>query len=1497
MQCQCGYTAQYIVGRDGKPCHTCAHSRCKFWAIGPTSCDGYPRVVLGSSSPPEETIIVRFEALRHPEVGEGHRPLPAVMAMCEGDFSECHPVRQILEDPVYEGQWFSARKAYLYTFNQYAPLLSQLQRLSKESRYSLASRNARTDRGAVMSSTSHHSSLNLLLEPIPHFFLKCWDEGNQYSQQFSSVQPDTEDIVYQQLQPFQKKGVEFVLLHGGRGMIADEMGLGKTIQAIAVAHFYRDEWPLLVVCPMSLMENWAKEICRFCSIPFSRIGFIQGKKIVTSSGEEGQHGVQDVIIASYHALKELKTAVFQVLIFDESHYIKTPDSKRTIAALDLSKKAKRVVLLTGTPTLSRPMELYTQLRAIASSRPALLPTNNQFAARYCNAHIQSRGGMYTVNTDGHSHTDELHLLLHHFLIRREKKALQHALPSKSRRILYLTVAEKGRASMAKMVSALKKTVTSQSASGASPGSSGSAYATGTAGDTEEWGMQRSYPNAFELKIATAQVKIPAVMDYVASMVEKHRLSKEKMIVFAHHQCMMDALKDAVEKAGKSSVPVDYILISGETPAGQREELAEHFRTDPHCVVALLSMQSSGVGHNFTCASTVIFSELDWNPSTHLQCEDRVHRIGQSKPCVMQYLLAEGTSDSIIWPLLNTKLSVTTAVLSGSASSAGAQEKNSYGNSSSSSSSRHSHKTSTGRDVKGMVEGMVGSHCPASLLEVDVSERKPLRIGNGMVDAVFGSQGSNGGGGTQTKIEDFFSVSSSQSVHPASSRTSAESHRHSMTTPLSSAMEQDEGSTPASVHPVVSSSASTPLPLLMSFSALATMDPRWKSTGHAPSIPGCHRKVVPPPPPPPSSSPTRSTFLPSAADEKHRVVPSTIPAFGGTSEAAAVRGSTTVEQREGGGGTRSEKGPAGSPSFSPPSGGGPPPPRRTTFKLPAARPSASPEVGPLLLSTPHTASLLPTAAEGSPLLTFSPPTLVSLAAGPLVPPPRTPVGSSALGVSPSPVPPLVRHAASPTPVVDALPLRKRPREENEGSEEGIPKEDPPALLYRREPLLPPPPPWKEEVSAGATTPLASSNSSCASAWSGPPPHLSSTETAWENQMASATVGAEAWKKKGAGAIPFGEGSPIPLRMGSSIPPLQRVESEKGGEAPSSGPHLSPSSEERAGSGGGGGRGPPLVLKRTMMAFHRAKGEEGSGEASENPTGPPVSPPASRSEPLVSPMAASEAKRTSSPTVRADGGAKRTTMVWRAPPTSLSPAATGKASSSPPPPPPPAVVLPTSLVLPFATEKEMLSPTPLLPPTADEWVPHFPSSSALPPASPELRSTGLSLSPSHPSFPPASPFSAQPPVVSSPLPSVTAPLPTAPRPTPMVWASPPLSVSPPSASTFLSNASVGGDGKKSGGVPDGRKRTMIPFSLLPPSPLVSVSSGREQKERESVVSSSSTSPLCPSTTAVEDASFLSLSTASSPSLPSDTLLQAVSRTAEGYIPGVCHKKTFLLHKPSS
>ena len=87
----------------------------------------------------------------------------------------------------------------------------------------------------------------------------------------------------------------------------------------------------------------------------------------------------NVIITSFLFLQDLQ-GKYNIVIVDESHYLKDLSAKRTKAALPILKSSKRCILLTGTPSLNRPKEIFTQLTS-------LLPKANlkfkDFGERYC----------------------------------------------------------------------------------------------------------------------------------------------------------------------------------------------------------------------------------------------------------------------------------------------------------------------------------------------------------------------------------------------------------------------------------------------------------------------------------------------------------------------------------------------------------------------------------------------------------------------------------------------------------------------------------------------------------------------------------------------------------------------------------------------------------------------------------------------------------------------------------------------------------------------------------------------------------------------------------------------------------------------------------------------------------------------------------------------------------------------------------------------------------
>lgn len=147
---------------------------------------------------------------------------------------------------------------------------------------------------------------------------------------------------------------------------------------------------------------------------------------------------------------------------------------------------------------------------------------------------------------------------------------------------------------------------------------------------------------------TASAKLKAVSDYVKEMLE----GDHKFLVFAHHRVMLDHLSATCEKAKAM-----YIRIEGSTPGDTRQALVDEFQQRADVRVAVLSITAASTGLTLTAANLVVFAELYWNPGILVQAEDRVHRLGQRDCVSVHYLVARGTADDHIWPMVQHKLSI------------------------------------------------------------------------------------------------------------------------------------------------------------------------------------------------------------------------------------------------------------------------------------------------------------------------------------------------------------------------------------------------------------------------------------------------------------------------------------------------------------------------------------------------------------------------------------------------------------------------------------------------------------------------------------------------------------------------------------------------------------------------------------------------------------------------------------------------------------------------
>jgi SNF2 family DNA or RNA helicase len=497
-------------------------------------------------------------------------------------------------------------------------------------------------------------TMNEYDERVPTIRQYCKDHSIQFrgvpvlTRTFLSLRPlsypvDEERLErcppWNHLYAFQKEGVRQAI-HRNKGcvLLYDEMGLGKTVQALTLVAYYMDSGRLLVVCPSYLRLNWKTEAAKW-GFPLQTIQVFRKSTDVLS-------GAADIVIVSYGLLTRnigmFRSHSWGTCILDESHYIKNRKALRTKAVLSITRGIPRRICLSGTPALSRPAELFTQLHMVI---PSSFPSFKQFSLRYCDAKM----GPFGWDVSGASHKEELSAVMKHLMIRRLKQDVLTQLPPKVREDVHLSLTPAKRNILTPLFDDLDTV-------------NASIFA------MEGKQLQRQIFERkrlmSELYHKTAEVKVSLVCDYL-----QHSILPgldHKVLVFAHHQVVLDALTACL-----TTQHVGFIRMDGKTPQLQRPEMVEEFRNNPDLKVALLSQKACGTGLNFTMASHVIFAELNWNPGELLQCEDRTHRIGQQASTILiQYLIAEGSLDPVIWKRLHTKFQTINSIIDGGSNKMG-----------------------------------------------------------------------------------------------------------------------------------------------------------------------------------------------------------------------------------------------------------------------------------------------------------------------------------------------------------------------------------------------------------------------------------------------------------------------------------------------------------------------------------------------------------------------------------------------------------------------------------------------------------------------------------------------------------------------------------------------------------------------------------------------------------------------------------------------------------
>ena len=411
------------------------------------------------------------------------------------------------------------------------------------------------------------------------------------------------------LYDFQKKGINFGIEHHCRFLLADEMGVGKTIQAISLAYIYRDSWPVLIVCPGSMKYLWKGEIKNWLALKEHRINIINTSKQKISSEAYFYIISYDLV---KNILKKLKQMTFDFVILDEAHSIKNRDSLRAKNILPIAIRAKRLILMTGTPLLAKPYEGYPLLYAL---RPDLFCYFKKFAYRYCDPQPTPFG----INWSGTSNTKELHWILSTLMVRRLKRDVLNQLPPKRRQKIFIKT-------NSKVIEEIKLTRN----------------------------IIKGRKGVLDSYTLTSKAKVEGVCEYISDILE----AKEKFIVFAYHYEMLNSIESLMKEKN-----IEYIRIDGNTKQDRRYEFVRNFQQNENCKAAILSIIAASTGITLTSAHLVIFAELTWTPSIMIQAEDRAHRIGQKSDFVdIKYLYGPETLDDFILDRLQKKLTIVSTTL-------------------------------------------------------------------------------------------------------------------------------------------------------------------------------------------------------------------------------------------------------------------------------------------------------------------------------------------------------------------------------------------------------------------------------------------------------------------------------------------------------------------------------------------------------------------------------------------------------------------------------------------------------------------------------------------------------------------------------------------------------------------------------------------------------------------------------------------------------------------
>ncbi|XP_015066992.1 protein CHROMATIN REMODELING 19 isoform X1 [Solanum pennellii] len=522
------------------------------------------------------------------------------------------------------------------------------------------------------------------------------------------------------LKPYQLVGVNFLLLlyrkKIGGAILADEMGLGKTIQAITyltlLKHLEDDPGPHLIVCPASVLENWERELKKWCPaftvIQYHGSARSSYSKDLSSLSRTGQPPPFNVILVCYslferHSAQQkddrkiLKRWCWSCVLMDEAHALKDKGSYRWKNLMSVARNANQRLMLTGTPLQNDLHELWSILEFMM---PDLFETGDVDLKKLLNAEDKEL-------------IARIKSILGPFILRRLKSDVMKQLVPKIQTVRYVGMEKQ-------QEDAYKEAIESYRAASLARVSKQPVSLTNAAGvfsrrqisnyflefrkiANHPLLVRRIYTDDDVVRIARVvhpkgvfgfectvdrvieelksyndfsihklllyygdnnkgvlsdeRVMISAKCQELAKLLPSLNLSGHRVLIFSQWTSMLDILEWTLDVIG-----VTYRRLDGSTQVTERQTIVDTFNKDTSIFACLLSTRAGGQGLNLTGADTVIIHDMDFNPQIDRQAEDRCHRIGQNKPVTVYRLVTRNTVDENVYEIAKRKLTLDAAIL-------------------------------------------------------------------------------------------------------------------------------------------------------------------------------------------------------------------------------------------------------------------------------------------------------------------------------------------------------------------------------------------------------------------------------------------------------------------------------------------------------------------------------------------------------------------------------------------------------------------------------------------------------------------------------------------------------------------------------------------------------------------------------------------------------------------------------------------------------------------